>query len=64
MSLHIADVWAEQSELQFEDASPDGFQDPNPQKELRGLEKNASMFVRMEDLELYGSRLDYQDEDA
>ena len=57
-------MWAEQSKLQFEDASPDGFQDPNPQKKLRGLEKNASMFVRMEDLELYGSHLDYQDEDA
>ena len=62
LPLHIANVWAEQSELQFEDASLDGFQDPNPQRKLRDLEKNASMFVRMEDLELYGSCLDYQDE--
>ena len=63
LPLHIANVWAEQSELQFEDDSLDGLQDPNPQKKLR-VEKNASMFVRMEDLELYGSCLDYQDEDA
>ena len=64
LPMDIANVWAEQSELQFEDASLDGFQDPNPQKKLRVLEKNASMFVRMEDLELYGSCLDYRGEDA
>ena len=64
LPLHIANVWAEQSELQFEDASLDGSEDPNTQKKLRVLERNASMFVRMEDLELYGSCLDYQDEDA
>jgi len=64
LPLHIANAWAEQSELQFEDGSLDGFQDPKPQKKLRVLEKKASMFVRMEDLELYGSCLDYQDEDA
>jgi hypothetical protein len=64
LPLHIANVWAEQSKLQCEDASLDGLQDPNPQKKLRVLEKNASIFVRMGDLELYGSCLDYQDEDA
>ena len=64
LPLHIANAWAEQSELQFEDASLDGFQDPNPQKKLRDPEKDRSMFVRMEDLELHGSCLDYQDEDA
>lgn len=64
LPLHIPNAWAERSELQFEDASLDGFQDPNPRKKLRDPEKDASMFVRMEDLELHGSCLDYQDEDA
>jgi len=61
---HITNVWAEQNELQFEHASLDGFQDPNPLKKLRDVEENTNIFVRMEDLELRGSCLDYQDEDT
>ncbi|OCL04154.1 hypothetical protein AOQ84DRAFT_416937 [Glonium stellatum] len=64
LSLHYTNEWTEPNgALRFEDASLGAPREENPQRGLRNTGQDSSIFVRMEDVELYSSCLYQEDGD-